>query len=70
MDNVFIERLWRSLKYECLFLYDWAFGSEVRAGFDKWFALYNSQRPHQALDYLTPNEVYAGRSKELLNQAA
>jgi len=63
MDNVFIERLWRSLKYECLFLHDWAFGWEVRAGFGRWFDHYNSRRPHQAMDYQTPNEVYAGDLK-------
>ena len=61
MDNVFIERLWRSVKYECLFLHDWAFGSEVRAGFEKWFDHYNAERPHQAMDYQTPDEVYTGQ---------
>jgi putative transposase len=65
MDNVFIERLWRSLKYECLFLYDWAFGSEVRAGFANWFDFYNSRRPHQAMDYQTPDEVYTGQKFEM-----
>lgn len=59
MDNVFIERLWRSLKYECVFLHDWAFGSEVRGGIGKWLEFYNARRPHQGLGYLTPDEVYA-----------
>ena len=61
MDNVFVERLWRSVKYECLFLHDWAPGSQVRAGLKDWFALYNARRPHQALGYRTPDEVYAGK---------
>ena len=60
MDNVFIERLWRSVKYECVFLHDWAFGSEVRVGLRDWFELYNARRPHQGLGYKTPDEVYAG----------
>ncbi len=72
MDNVFIERLWRSVKYECLFLHDWAFGSDVRVGFAKWFGHYNSQRMHQALDYQTPDEVYTSQKFEVcaLAQAA
>ncbi len=60
MDNVFIERLWRSVKYECVFLHDWALGSEVRTGLRGWLEFYNARRPHQGLSYLTPDEVYAG----------
>jgi putative transposase len=60
MDNVFIERLWRSLKYECLFLHDWFSGAQVRTGFADWFHFYNTERPHHGLGGLTPDEVCAG----------
>jgi len=63
MDNVFIERLWRSLKYECLFLHDWFSGAQVRTGFADWFQFYNAERPHHGLDGLTPDEVYAGYAR-------
>ena len=59
MDNVFIERLWRSLKYECIYLNDFETGSEVRAGVRWWIDLYNSERPHSSLADRTPNEAYA-----------
>ena len=56
MDNVFVERLWRSLKYEDIYLRAYATGSEARLG--SWIAGYNTTRPHQALGYRTPDEVY------------
>lgn len=46
MDNVFIERLRRSLKYECVYLHTFETGSELRAGLSKWIGYYNVQRPH------------------------
>jgi putative transposase len=49
MDNVFIERLWRSLKYEDIYLKGYADGREARAGIGVWIAFYNGSRPHQAL---------------------
>lgn len=58
MDNRFIERLWRSLKYEDIYLYDYLDGLEAGRGLGKWFPHYNTQRPHQALGYATPEEVY------------
>jgi putative transposase len=58
IDNVFVERLWRSLKYECVYLNAYATGSQARAGIGNWIAGYNSIRPHQGLGYRTPNEVY------------
>ncbi len=59
MDNVFIERLWRSLKYECVYLNAFETGSEVRAGIGRWIKYYNRDRPHSSFDGRTPNEVYA-----------
>ena len=61
MDNVFIERLWRSLKYECVYLYAFETGSELRAGLAKWIGYYNTRRPHTALAGQTPEEAYGGR---------
>lgn len=58
MDNVFIERLWRSLKYECVYLHAFETGSELRAGLARWIAYYNTQRPHSGLAGRTPAEAY------------
>jgi putative transposase len=58
VDNVFIERLWRSYKYEDVYLRDYVDGDQLHAGAQAWFAHYNHHRPHQALDYATPAEVY------------
>jgi putative transposase len=58
MDNVFIERLWRSLKYECVYLHAFETGSEVRAGLARWIGYYNADRPHSALGGRTPDEAY------------
>ena len=56
--GVFVERLWRSLKYEDIYLRAYATGSEARLGIGRWVARYNTTRPHQALGYRTPDEVY------------
>jgi putative transposase len=58
MDNVFIERLWRSLKYEDIYLKGYADGREARAGIASWIGFYNSRRPHQALGNRTPMAVW------------
>jgi putative transposase len=58
MDNVFIERLWRSLKYECVYLHAFETGSELRAGLTGWIDFYNTRRPHSVLGGLTPSEAY------------
>ena len=58
MDNVFIERLWRSLKYECIYLHAFETGSELRAGLTKWIGYYNAGRPHSALKGRTPDDAY------------
>ena len=59
MDNVFIERLWRSLKYECVYLHAFETGSELRAGLTRWIGYYNGRRPHSALGGQTPDDAYA-----------
>ena len=59
MDNVLIERLWRSLKYECVYIHAFETGTELRAGLGKWISYYNADRPHSALGGATPNEAYA-----------
>jgi putative transposase len=59
-DNIFIERLWRSLKYEEVYLRDYALVPEARTGIGNWFRFYNHERPHQSLGYRTPGEFYRG----------
>ena len=59
MDNVFIERLWRSLKYECIYLHAFETGSQARVGIGRWIGYDNADRPHSALGGLTPEEAYA-----------
>jgi putative transposase len=49
MENVMIERLWRSLKYECVYLHAFETGSAARDGIGKWIDFYNTERPHSAL---------------------
>src|SRR5438132_103265 len=64
MDNIFIERLWRSIKYEEIHLKAYADGREARAGIGSWMTLYNFRRPHQAMNNQTPMAVWrAGRDK-------
>ena len=58
MDNIFIERLWRSMKYEAVCLHDLADGFETRLLIDEWIGFYNTERPHSALDGKTPAEAY------------
>ena len=58
MDNIFIERLWRSLKYEEVYLNPCDTIREARERIGKWIAFYNNIRPHQSLDYRTPAEVH------------
>jgi putative transposase len=57
-DNVMIERLWRSLKYECIYLHAFETGSEVRQSLKHWIEFYNTRRPHSKLDDRTPAEAY------------
>jgi putative transposase len=60
LDNVFIERLWRSLKYEDIYLKDYAGAAELYPGLEWWFDHYGHHRPHQGLGYRTPWSVYCG----------
>jgi putative transposase len=57
-DNIFIERLWRSVKYEEVYLKDYQTVAEARLNLGRYFAFYDLERPHQSLDYRTPAEVY------------
>ena len=57
-DNVFIERLWRSLKYECVYLRDFVNGRQTRQDIRDWFYFYNTNRPHTKFGLQTPNEAY------------
>ena len=58
IDNRMIERLWRSLKYECVYLHALERGSEAKAGIGKWLAYYNADRPHSTHGIFRPNEAY------------
>jgi putative transposase len=58
LDNIFCERLWRSLKYEEVYLKAYATVAEAKAEIGKWFQFFNGERPHQALNYLTPREFF------------
>ncbi len=57
-DNIFIERLWRSVKYDKVYLSDWQEVREAHTGLDEYFGFYNHERPHQSLSNHTPAEVY------------
>jgi putative transposase len=70
IDNVFIERLWRSVKYEEVYLHAYANGTEARAALTRYFRLYNAVRLHQCLDYRTPDEVYFDALAETIPAAA
>src|SRR6202042_546510 len=64
LDNIFIERLWRSLKYEEVFIKAYGSVIEARRGIGGWLCFYNEERPHQALGYRTPRAVFAGEACE------
>ena len=73
-DNIFVERTWRTLKYEWVFLKDYRFLEDLERGLSKFVGFFNSKRIHQSLDYKTPEEVYKEgtfpnvNSKRQLNQ--
>ncbi len=60
MDNVFVERLWRSVKYEEVYLKAYESVAQARAGIGAYLSFYNNERPHQAFDYRTPAQVFEG----------
>jgi len=64
-DNIFVERLWRSVKYEDVYLKDYGVVDEARRGLSDYFVLYNTERLHQSLNYRTPAEVYFGHDAVL-----
>jgi len=64
LDNIFVERLWRSLKYECVYLHAWETGSQARTGIGKWMDFYNCKRPHSALGGQLPAVVYWQRIEQ------
>ena len=63
IDNVFVERLWRTVKYEYVYLHSQEDVKELFVGLKKYFDFYNNQRPHQGLDYKTPADVYKSQIK-------
>jgi putative transposase len=65
LDNIFTERLWRTVKYEEVYLHDYVHPKEARHSLAQYFDFYNHRRIHQALDYLTPAQVYFGKEARL-----
>jgi putative transposase len=59
-DNIFVERLWRSVKYENVYINDYQVVPEARTGLKRYFELYDFKRLHESLDYHTPWEIYSG----------
>lgn len=60
LDNIFTERLWRSVKYEEVYLNEYSSPRQARQGIQRYLSFYNTERPHQSLDYRTPAEIYYG----------
>ena len=65
-DNIFVERLWRSVKYEEVYLHDYQTVPAARVQLSDYFEFYNTERPHEALGYRTPYEVYFGTRAALV----
>lgn len=61
LDNIFTERLWRTVKYEDVYIRDYESPKELRLGLTDYFIHYNNRRPHQALNYQTPSQIYFGK---------
>jgi putative transposase len=70
LDNIFIERLWRSLKYEEVYIKAYGSVAEARQGIGGWLGFYNDKRPHQALDYRTPRAVHEAAACEYVDNTS
>jgi putative transposase len=68
-DNVFVERLWRSVKYEEVYLYAYDSVSQAKAGLSKYFTLYNTRRPHSRFDGIPPDQTYFSKLPEVRTAA-
>ncbi len=62
IDNIFVERLWKSVKYENIYLFVYENGLDLYQGLEKYFLFYNTERLHQSLNYKTPNEIYQNKA--------
>lgn len=69
LDNIFIERLWRTVKYELIYLHEFKNGVELYKSLQSYFEFYNNERPHQSLDYKTPAEVYHNKDSKGCSKA-
>jgi len=68
LDNIYIERFWRTLKYEDIYLNDYLTPIELKAGMKRYLACYNGERFHASQDYQTPHEVYTSKFQEKENK--
>ena len=68
LDNVFVERLWRSVKYEDIYIKDYERVSELESGLTAYFRFYDEDRLHQSLGYQTPGEVYRAGPRRAINE--
>jgi putative transposase len=68
LDNVFVERLWRSVKYEDIYINNYELVPELESGLKAYFWFYDEERPHQSLDYRTPGEIYRAGTKGALRR--
>lgn len=70
LDNIYVERLWRSLKYEDIYIRSYETMKELRSGLKRYFEFYNTERFHQSLDYLTPEVMYESFSEKVVSEQA
>ena len=68
MDNIFTERLWRTVKYENIYIRSYENSDDARKGLTEYVTFYNTRRPHQSLGYKTPSEFYYGSSELTLSK--
>ncbi|HWT77488.1 MAG TPA: integrase core domain-containing protein, partial [Candidatus Methylomirabilis sp.] len=68
LDNVFVERLWRSVKHEDIYIKDYELVPDLVSGLTGYFWFYDEERPHQSLGYRTPGEVYRAGTRERLRR--